>query len=316
MKPIFERLAPLATTDVVACEHVCGDDFGCQWHFHPEIELTLVIKGGTHRWIGDKISALEEGDLVMIGPNLPHDYRNDASPGIPQRKVQAIVIQFHPDFLGKTWLERTDMHHLQRLFTKAAHGIQITGETRTRVAHLMKKMLRVQGLARLILTLEILGILSDSQELSEIASPGFSPEIQVSDKARMSVVSAYIEKKIEYPLYLSEVAQHVGMTKVTFSRYFRSRTGKTFPAYLNELRVARVCRLLAETDATVSEIALNCGFDSMANFEKQFYRLQGCSPKAYRQRALRIVPLTPHRMVELPATPTRETLGESAVISS
>ena len=52
------------------------------------------------------------------------------------------------------------------------------------------------------------------------------------------------------------------------------------------MRVARVCRLLAETDGTVTEIALACGFDSMANFEKQFRALKGCSPKSYRLRAL------------------------------
>lgn len=292
MKPIFERLAPLANTEIVACEKVIGDDFHCQWHFHPEVELTLVEKGGTHRWIGDKISAIEEGDLVMIGPNLPHDFRNEVSPGMPAKKVHAIVIQFHPDFLGSTWLDRNGMHQVQRLFQLATHGIQIKGATRTKVTNLMKKAVKLEGIQRLIVILEILAIMSESKEIVEIASPGFTPEIQVSDKARMSQVASYIEQHIEYPIYLSEVADHVGMTKVTFSRYFRSRTGKTFPAYLNELRVARVCRLLAETDATVSEIALNCGFDSMANFEKQFFRLQACSPKAYRQKALRILPGT------------------------
>lgn len=291
MKPIYERLAPLAATDVVACERVRGKDFGCQWHFHPELELTLVQSGGTHRWVGDKISPIHTNDLVLLGSNLPHDYRNDPPANTRPKQVNAIVVQFHPEFLGKTWMERSHMNSLKRLFQKAAHGLQITGKTSDDVAELMQQILRSRGLQRVILLLEIFKRLTGgTRDLSPIASPGFSPEIQISDRERMGQISAYLQQHLEEPLYLNEVARHMGMTEVSFSRYFRSRSGKTFPAYLNELRVARICRMLAETDDTISEIALKCGFDSIANFEKQFRRLQQCSPKEYRQRAWRIGP--------------------------
>jgi len=290
MKPIHERLTPLAATDVVACERVRGKDFGCQWHFHPELELTLVISGGTHRWVGDKITPLEKNDLVLLGANLPHDYRNDPASGARRNSVDAVVVQFDPQFLGPTWLERAHMHQVKRLFTESAHGLEITGQTRVEVTKMMMQIAKLRGIKRLMLLLDILSTLSSSPELKRIASAGFSPEVQVSDSQRMGQISDFIQKNLERQLYLGDVAQHMGMTEVSFSRYFRSRTGKTFPGYLNELRVARICRLLAETDATVSEIALNCGFDSIANFEKQFRRFQGCSPTAYRQRVWRIGP--------------------------
>ena len=287
MKAIIEHLPALAAKDLVACGVVRGRDFGCQWHFHPELELLLTVKGGTHRWIGDNISALADGDLVLIGSNLPHDFRNDRSPGVPFRGVHAIVLQFRPDFLGPAWLERNDMNRIQRLFQLAGHGLEITGATRKKVTALLRRAPAARGIHRLILTLQILSLLSASRELRRIGSAGFAPEVQLSDHERMGAISAFIEERIAEPLYLRQVARHAGMSEVSLSRYFRSRTGKTFPAYLNELRVARVCRLLAETDATVTEIALSCGFDSMANFDRQFRRLHGCSPKAYRQQALR-----------------------------
>jgi AraC-like DNA-binding protein len=102
----------------------------------------------------------------------------------------------------------------------------------------------------------------------------------------MGKISKYIEAHISEPIYMKQLAKHIGMSEVSLSRYFRSRTGKTFPTYLNELRIARVCRLLAERDATIMELALSCGFDSYANFEKQFVRFQRCSPRDYRNRAL------------------------------
>ena len=286
LKPIREQLPPASATEVVACERVRGRDFGCQWHFHPEMEITLVLSGGSNRWVGDKISPLEPGDLTFLGSNLPHDFRNDAVPGKRPKPVNAITVQFHPAFLGGSWLEHAEMTSIQRLFQRASNGLQVTGQTRDRVEAMIVKLLGTRGVRRLILLLEIFGEMSESRELLRISSPGFAPEVHVSDSQQMALVSAFIQENIEKPIYLAEVARHLGMTDVTFSRYFRSRTGKTFPNYLNELRVARVCRLLAETDHTVSEIAWSCGFDSMANFQKQFGRIQGCTPKEYRRRTM------------------------------
>jgi AraC-like DNA-binding protein len=287
-KAIIEHLPALAAKELVACEVVRGRDYGCQWHFHPEVELLLTVQGGTHRRIGDNISALTAGDLVLIGSNLPHDFRNSREPGVPFRPVHAIVLQFRPDFLGPSWLERNDMSRVHRLFRLAGQGLEISGATKRKVSHLMKRTPGARGIFRLIITLNIVALLSASRELRRISSPGFAPEVQISDRERMGSISAFIEDRIAEPLYLRQVAQHAGMSEVSLSRYFRSRTGKTFPAYLNELRVARVCRLLVETDATVTEIALSCGFDSMANFDHQFSRLHGCSPSIYRQQALRV----------------------------
>jgi len=286
VKAIYERLSPLAAKDLVACEVVRGRDFGCQWHFHPEIELILILRGGTDRWIGDNIDALHPGDLFLIGSNLPHDFRNDRTRGTPFHPVHAIVVQFHPDFLGSTWLECADMDGVRRLGQLAGQGLQVTGRTRERVTRRLRQAPRRQGIHRLILTLEILALLSRSRELRRIASPGFAPEVQISDGEKMGRICSFIQDRLTEPVYLREVARHAGMGEVTFSRYFRKRTGKTFPAYLNEMRVARVCRLLVETEATVMELALACGFESMANFEQQFRAYKHCSPSAYRRKAL------------------------------
>jgi AraC-like DNA-binding protein len=267
---------------------VRGQNYGCQWHFHPEVELLLTLRGGTHRRIGDNISPLCSGDLVLIGANLPHDFQNSRERGLSFRPVHAIVLQFRTDFLGPSWLERNDMNRVRQLFRLAGQGLQISGNTRRKVTQLIKRTPHARGIERLIITLKILALLSASRELRPISSPGFAPEVQISDRERMGAISAFIEERIAEPLYLGQVARRAGMCAASLGRYFRSRTGKTFPAYLNELRVARVCRLLVETDATVTEVALACGFDSMANFDHQFRRLHGCSPTLYRQQALRV----------------------------
>ncbi len=289
MKPVREQLASHSPTELVSCSRIRGQDFGCLWHFHPEYELTLCLSGGTHRWVGDRISPLAGGDLVFLGSNLPHDYRNDPSPGQPAKPVDAVNAQFPPSFLGEDWLKPAEMNGISRILQEAAHGLSIHGATRERIAGHMIRMLGLHGMRRLILLLEILDDLASApaDDLARISSPGFTPEIHGADDERMGQISAFIQEKIDQPLYLSDVARHAGMSSITFSRYFRSRTGKTFPNYLNELRIARVCRLLVETDGTVSEIAWNCGFDSLANFQKQFRKIHGCTPKDYRRKAIR-----------------------------
>lgn len=284
MKAVYERLPPLATTDIVACNVVRGPDFGCQWHFHPELEIILIIRGGTARRIGDDISALRDRDIYFIGANLPHDFRNERIAGAKPRTVHAIVIKIQPLFFGSGWLDTNDMMHVRRLIGLSAHGLQFTGNTRAAVEKLIRRVPLTRGLRRLILTLEILSVLSKSRELKLVASPGFAPDIRVSDTKRMNLISSFVQNHLADPVYLDAVAHHVGMSTVSFSRYFRQRTGRTFPAYLNQLRISRVCRHLAETDATVTEIALACGFESMANFQRQFARVTGTSPKCYRRK--------------------------------
>jgi AraC-like DNA-binding protein/mannose-6-phosphate isomerase-like protein (cupin superfamily) len=301
MKALYQGLDPRTSTEIVMCEHIRGNDFDCPWHFHEEMEIMLVISGGTQRCIGDNFSPLTPGDLVVIGPNLLHGYSNEFPEGQPRQPVEAISVKFNPSLLG-SWLQMSDVMQLQNFFRLAANGIHVRGSTRKRVAERLPLLLNTQGLQRLILLLEVLNELSTSNDLSQIASAGFSLETPTVDHGRLSRITRFIKKRIGEPLYLKDVAQHVGMSPVTLSRYLRSHLRKTFPTYLNELRIARVCRLLKETDATVSEIAVHCGFDSMANFERQFRKLQGCSPKVYRQRSLRLstqamppVPSTPHR---------------------
>jgi AraC-like DNA-binding protein len=91
-------------------------------------------------------------------------------------------------------------------------------------------------------------------------------------------------------LRLSEAAQLVHLSEGAFSRFFKTHTGKTFPCFVNELRIGRACRLLTETDETITEIAYGCGFANLSNFNRQFLRLRGMSPRSFRQEIKQRLP--------------------------
>jgi AraC-like DNA-binding protein len=282
MKLVIEKPSPLLATELVACEVVRGQDFGCVWHFHPEVEITLVQMGGTERWVGDKLTLLKRGDLVILGSDLPHDYRNDPVSGSPRHQVKAVVVQFAMHLLGEDWLGRASMEPMRQFFLRARLGLEVTGGARRRAAQRMARMVKATGLRRVVLLLEILEDLAASKELIQIASPGFQSPVESASSDRIGAVCAHIERHLVEQLYVAHLALIAGLSASAFSRLFKRCTGRTVPQYVNELRIARACRLLAESDQTVKEIADACGYPSPANFQRQFQMHQRHSPLAYR----------------------------------
>jgi len=284
MQPIIEKPFTLASTEPVVCEVVRGLHFGCVWHYHQECEITLVVKGGTERLVGSHVSPLEPGDLVFLGSNVPHDYRNQPASGMPVSKVEAIVVQFMPQLPGlDDWLQRSSMKNVMRLFQRAGKGLEITGITRLTATRIVQQMLTEQGMKRVILLMQLLDLLSTSEDLREISSACLTrPRSGASD--RVSTACEYIEAHLPEPIYVMDLAMIVGLGKSAFSRLFKKSIGRTVPEYVNDLRIARACLLLAETDLTVSQIAVDCGFISPAHFQRQFRAHQHCAPLAYRRR--------------------------------
>lgn len=281
MKPVVEKPSPIAATEPVVCEIVRGQDFGCVWHYHPECEITLIVKGGTERQVGDKLAPLLPGDLVFLGPNLPHDFRNQPPEGMPSNEVEAIVVQFMPELCGlEEWQHRPSMQPTHRLFKRAAQGLEIKGGTRVRAAHMMEQMLSAQGMKRVILLLQLIDLLASSKEVEEICSPFVTGE--AGSQSRISKACEYIGAHFAEPIYVEDLARMAGLGKSAFSRLFKKGTGRSLPQYVNELRITRACNMLAETDLTVAQIAYDCGFVSLAHFQRQFREHRQCTPLAYR----------------------------------
>jgi AraC-like DNA-binding protein len=284
MKLIAERPSLVSATDFVACSLVRGSDFGDVWHYHAACEITLVKRGGTDRWVGDRLEPLTPGDLVFLGPDLPHDYRNAAFPGRRSERVEAIVIHFLPTLLGEGWSACASMEPLRRLFERARRGLQITGRTRVLAETLIERVLSSHGLRRLIVLFELLELLAQSKHLAEISSDGFLLEPKAYASDRIGTACATIGRHLTDPVRVPDLARQLGLSESAFSRLFKKCTNSTIPQYVNRLRIAHACRLLAETDMTVAEIIRTCGYLSPAHFQREFRKIHRRSPKDYRQR--------------------------------
>jgi AraC-like DNA-binding protein len=277
--PIREHI-PRRPEDPIFCEHLAGSTYGTPWHFHPELELVLVKKSQGYRIVGDNITNLSAGDLVLVGSNLPHLWHQDNTAG----ELEAVVVQFVADFLGREFAVRSDFEPVRQLMDKARRGLHITGEVRDRVAERMSAMVELGPLRRLAELLSILDDLAHSPGVAFLSSPGFAPQLGLGDQARVDRVMQFIHKHLCEPINRDQVAAIAALSPGAFSRFFRSRTGRTFPAYLNELRLGRAARLLSTTDLRVVDVAADCGFRNLAHFNRLFLKWKGVTPSEFRKR--------------------------------
>jgi AraC-like DNA-binding protein len=283
MKLIYEKLT-LGSDEGFTFKEIRTRDFACPWHFHAEAELILTLEFDGYRMVGDNLTPIAPGDLVLLGPNLPHIWQQDPRRGRAPSRTRILLVQFEEDFLGDAFWRIPVTHPLQQLLKRAALGLRFTGRTRERIGKWMLEMRECSGLRRMALFLNVLVALTVSAECHAIASPGYTAELNPFNQDRMDRVFRHINEHFDQPLRLADVARQAGLSEGAFSRFFRLHSGRTFPEFVNQLRVARACRLLAQSDLKIADIAFACGFSNLANFNRQFLRLKHTRPTDFRRR--------------------------------
>ena len=254
------------------------------WHFHPELELTHIVKGAGRRYVGDSIEPFDDDDMCLIGEGTPHCWLTEHG---DRRPVHARVIQFLPASIGPLAATKT-FRPLARLFERARRGLLIQGATRARVAAVMRDLFteRTRSLDRYVGLLGALTELSESDDCKELALLESSQLQDVEAAKAAGRLLAYIHEHVADPeLSFNRVARSCGMSRASLGRIFPRVFGRTFAKYLAEARVVRACALLGETDKSVAEIAIEAGFGSVSNFNRRFLALKGTSPLRYRKTA-------------------------------
>jgi AraC-like DNA-binding protein len=249
--------------------------FEFAWHFHPQVELTWIVRSRGRRFVGDSIEDYRDGDLVLLGPNLPHTWHSE--PG----RHEAVVVQFSPDFLGDAFLAAPELLAVRRLLDRSGRGLAFGGRALKAVSRLLDQVEDVDGLPRLRALLEILERLSTARDARPLSSRAFR-EPRKSDMERIDRVCRWIAERFAEDVSLPEAAGVAHLSVPAFCRFFKSRTGKTLVGYLTELRIGRACRLLMETDRSVSDVGFASGFNNLSNFNRRFRALKGLSPREFR----------------------------------
>lgn len=288
MKPALEHL-PKKNEESFVVKNFDYCYYPTPWHFHPEYELVLITESTGRRYIGDHICKFKPGNLALIGPNLPHTFRNDAHyyQATEDLRAKSIVIHFSEDTFGPNFMMLPEAKPIKDLLERSRFGLDITDKTNALISEKLHNIVNLSGLQRWFCLLEMLVVLSESKDLSPICQSSF---IGKNDKesTRLCLVFDWILYNYEKALKVTEAAAICNMSESAFSRFFSQRTRKTFSAYVNELRLNKTCILLKENDLSVTEICYKCGFNNISNFNRQFLKQYQVNPIKYRKMFLEL----------------------------
>jgi AraC-like DNA-binding protein len=256
-----------------------------RWHYHSEVELIHFKKGEGTQFIGDNIKRFKDGDVVLVGSNLPHYWRFDDLYFEENTKAQADirVAHFDASFWGDQFLSLPENQPIRTVLDKAKSGIQITGKAKQKVAELLEELQIAHGTSRIILLMEALSEIASSKQLITLSSIGFKPALVEAEKDRLNAIYEYSIKNFKRKIQLEEIAEVGNISPNSFCRYFKSRTRKTYSQFLIELRVGHACKLLIENNRCLKQLCFESGFNNFTSFHKYFKMITGKSPLAYQR---------------------------------
>lgn len=260
-------------------------------HRHSHAELTWIESGRGLRWVGDRVEPFGDGDVVLLGAELPHLWLTPDT-GAPQ-SCAATVVQFPVDWAAATGLP--ELRGMDRLMARAAHGLALEGSIRRDVQRLMARLASSDAPRRAAALIETLATLSDGLKQrksglralsSHAPDPGPDAEAVVQRRQRVDRLLRWIQAHLAEELRVSDAAEIAGVSPAAFARFFRRDVGKGFVDFVNDARCSWAALRLLEGREPIADIAHGCGFPTLSNFGEQFRRRYGLSPRAYRDQAL------------------------------
>ena len=251
-----------------------------RWHFHPEYELHLVTATQGNRYVGDHIGAFEVGDLVLVGPNLPHNWISDVRDGETVAE-RCLILQFTDEFITGCLALLPELRPLQGLLADSGRGVLFERRVTERVHPLMRELLTASGARRITLFMEVLEVLGRAERLSALSSAGFRPDPPAYRSTAINLALQHIGLNFTQDLNETALAKLTRQSPSAFSRSFRKHTGMTFVQYVNSLRIELACQHLSQADLSITDICYEVGFHNVSNFQPPVPRRQGHAALAF-----------------------------------
>lgn len=284
MKPTLQHLDIDPTRSSLLAYRISSPIFGFHWHYHPEFELTYIHQGFGTRMVGDHVSPFEDGDMVLIGSNVPHTWMTDEAFHAEGKPVLAMGLQFAPYLIPDGWLGLAEMQSLRSLLEGSRRGLHIKGTAVPALAAIMDRLVDAEGFSRVELLLRLLHDISQYGDTQPLASPFYTMSADGRTEDRIDRVCQHLHANYAENIRLPDIAALANMTETAFCRFFKKITGRSLLTYVNDLRIGKACQLLRDTDQPISGIAYQVGYQSLTHFNRSFSRRKEMAPRQYRAR--------------------------------
>jgi len=278
---MIKEITPLTPNDCFTIFSRVKNEFDFPLHFHEEYELNLILNAnGAKRIVGDHISVIDDVELVLVGPNLPHVWLTHEC----RTEITEITIQWHKDLFDEKFLKRNQMSFIRQMFDKSLRGISFSKESVVAAVPRLQSLKNTNGFNSVLELLSILNDLSMSKSMSLLSDIGFINSNSVKyNSRRLEKAFDFMHTNYDKDISLKDLAKLTNMTDESFSRFIKKRTGNTFINSLNEIRLGHASRMLIDTTHTITEISYSCGFNNISNFNRLFKKKKHCTPKEFRE---------------------------------
>lgn len=277
MKTLIEKL-PLSENTSFVAKTFRTPHFEVPWHQHVEYELIWFREGDGLAFIGNYAGEFKAGDVFFIGTNIPHTFQKRSHDMI----TSAVVVQFREDFWGNEFMALPEAREIRELFKISMQGLQLNGESRQLLGKAIESLEHQKGFGRIVKLSECLEVMAARKEFQTLSTQEANL-LNPKDKERIDKVFNYTIASFRQRITLGEVAEIAGLSVPAFCNYFKKSTKKTFIDFLNEIRVGYACKLLIETDQNIINVCYESGYNTLANFNKQFLKVKGETPSRYRK---------------------------------
>lgn len=259
--------------------------FERNWHHHPEYELLLITHGYGQRFVGDHSEPFAEGDLVLMGPRLPHAWRSDPvfMKADSEHYCRSVYVQFKASLFDVGFKNLAEFQGIQKLLQRSRRGLKVTGRTKESIIEIMTGLPGSDPLDRLLGLIRILKLMNATQNRLLASERYVEEKINFKSK-RMTRIHRHLVEHFRSDVPLDEAAGLVNMTRTSFCRFFKNQTGSNYTHYLNRIRIDFAQRLLQSNEMQIKEVAYDCGFRSTSYFNQTFKRYSGMSPRQFRSK--------------------------------
>lgn len=253
------------------------------WHYHPQLELVYIAQGEGTLYAGDFIGDFQEGDLFLLGRNLPHMFHSSHKAN-SEALCKALVVHINDQFLSRNFEDLPELAFLSQLQDRAKRGIRYRGSKNKKLLQILYNFEIDRPTKNILYTMQLLSELWERQDYLRLGSSHWLEHFQVTD-TKVNDVIEHIMMNFHSEITLERVSEIAGMNKSAFCRYFKKHTGKSFVQFLNEIRVNFSCKLLKETSPTrsISEVCFQSGFNSLSYYNRTFRKVMNIPPGQYQK---------------------------------
>ncbi|MCC8171446.1 MAG: AraC family transcriptional regulator [Parabacteroides sp.] len=282
---LFKEVSPLSSKDCFIIMERLKSTFNFPIHIHPEYELNYIENAqGAQRFVGDSVEEIDEQELVLIANSrLEHAWMNHQC---RSQNIHEVTIQFHPDLLSESFLNKNQLISIQEFFKSARKGLAFSRQAIDKVRPILKTITcetdSFYSVIKLFIILHELSVDSEARELSSHSFTGSGDE-KYSNHPRINKVVDYLNAHYAESVHLSDVASLVNMSDASFCRFIKQHTSKSFVDFLTDIRIGKAIRALVDSPETIAEIGYSCGFNNLSNFNRIFKKRKGVTPTEFRE---------------------------------